>query len=361
MEPAWVEWVPEGMRHATILGIEGWQWVALVALLVASFVLGMGVRLVLGAALGLGRRIKKQEISVGSGRGIKRSITLATASLLWSAALPTLHLAEIPASVFHTVLTVVLVGSVTWLFAAVWEVACDVYEHRSAETLSRRATHLVLPLVRRFVRFVIFVIGGVSMVSSLGYDPSALIAGLGIGGVALALAAKDSVENLFGSLTIVMDMPFQVGDWIKIDKVDGVVEEINLRSTRVRTFDDSLITLPNSNLIKASVENMGARRVRRFRASLLVTGAVSDAQLEGFLAAGRKALSSIPTVRQADASLAAFDFADTGLRVQLTVYLEVATADEELRNREIVILALLKAAGENGVAIGGAVPPAVAS
>ncbi len=103
---------------------------------------------------------------------------------------------------------------------------------------------------------------------------------------------------------------------------------------------------------------MGARRVRRFRASLLVTGAVSDAQLEGFLTAGRRALAGIGTVRQADASLAAFDFADNGLRVQLTVYLEVATADEELRNREIVILALLKAAATNGVALGGAAPAA---
>lgn len=359
MEPAWVEWVPEGIRHATVLGIEGWQWVALVALLAASYVLGLAVRTVLGAVLGLGRRIRQQEISVGSGRGFKRSIALLTAALLWSAALPTLHLEENPAAFFHVALTVVVVGAVSWLLAGAWEMTCDIYAHRSAENLSRRATHLVLPLVRRFVRFVIFVIGGVFVVSSLGYDVSALVAGLGIGGVALALAAKDSVENLFGSLTIVLDMPFQVGDWIKIDKVDGVVEEINLRSTRVRTFDDSLVTLPNSNLIKASVENMGARRVRRFRASLLVSGAVGDAQLEGFLAAGRKALSAIGTVRQADASLVAFDFADNGLRVQLTVYLEVATADEELRNRELVILALLKAAGDNGVAIGGAVPPAV--
>jgi len=346
------------MRHASVLGIEGWQWIALGALMVASIGLGLIVRTVLGAVIGLRRRIKTQEISVGSGRGVKRSIALLTASLLWSAALPTLHLAQNPAAFFHTVLTIAVVGAVSWLVAAAWEVACDVYAHRSAENLSRRATHLVLPLVRRFVRFVIFVIGGVSVVSSLGYDVSALIAGLGIGGVALALAAKDSVENLFGSLTIVMDMPFQVGDWIKIEKVDGVVEEINLRSTRVRTFDDSLITLPNSNLIKASVENMGARRVRRFRASLLVTGAVSDAQLEGFLTAGRRALAGIGTVRQADASLAAFDFADNGLRVQLTVYLEVATADEELRNREIVILALLKAAATNGVALGGAAPAA---
>lgn len=351
-----MEWVPESIRHSEILGIEGWQWVALAALLATSYVLGLVLRTVIGALFGLSRRIRSQEISAGSGRGVRRSIALLSAALLWSAALPTLHLAPNPSKLFDTVLTIVVVGAISWLVAAAWEVACDVYSHRSAENLSRRATHLVLPLVRRFVRFVIFVIGGVSVVSSLGYDVSALIAGLGIGGVALALAAKDSVENLFGSLTIVMDMPFQVGDWIKIDKVDGVVEEINLRSTRVRTFDDSLITLPNSNLIKASVENMGARRVRRFRSSLLATGTVSGDRLEAFLGAGRKALAAMPKVRQADASLVAYDFTDTGLRIQLTVYLEVASADEELRCREEVILALLQAAAASGIALGGAPP-----
>lgn len=360
---AWVEWLPEGLRYAKLLGIEGWQWIGLAVLLAASFLLGMVLRTVLATLFGLTRRIRESQVSVASGRGVRRAIAWLTAGLLWATALPSLHLEGSVDSFLDTVLTVVIVGSFTWLVAAIWDVSCDVYAHRQSDVLSRRATHLVIPLVRRFVRFIVLTLGGVFLVSSLGYDVSALIAGLGIGGVALALAAKDSVENLFGSLTIVMDMPFQVGDWIKIGTVDGVVEEINLRSTRVRTFDDSLITLPNSNLIKASVENMGARRLRRFRSSLLLTGQNTAENLEQFLRAGRALLAANDKVRQADASLTINDFADNGLRVQLIVYLDVPTYAQELVERETIILGLIEAASAAGVAFQGlqlvqAVPPA---
>src|SRR5213075_891075 len=143
---------------------------------------------------------------------------------------------------------------------------CDYLIHRS-ESVDKRTERLLVPVTRKFVA-VIILIGGLLVEAWVlfgGQHGAEAIAGLGIGGLAVALAAKDSVENVFGSLTILFDMPFALGDWVKIDKVEGVVEEINLRSTRIRTFEDSLITLPNSNLIKASVENFGARRFRRQR------------------------------------------------------------------------------------------------
>lgn len=197
--------------------------------------------------------------------------------------------------------------------------------------------------------------------SAGGYGQGAAPSGGGFGGVALALAAKDSVENLFGSLTIVLDMPFAVGDWIKMDKIDGVVEEINLRSTRIRTFDDSLITLPNSNLIKASVENMGARRFRRFRSQILVSSINDSEAIRTFLDAGRAMLAANPKVRQSDASIRVNDISDAGLRIQVTAYLDVATAEEELEQRETLILGLVAASAQAGVNMGVAVPPAPAA
>src|SRR5205085_10627722 len=105
---------------------------------------------------------------------------------------------------------------------------------------------------------------------------------------------KDSVENVFGSLTILFDMPFALGDWVKIDKYEGIVEEINLRSTRIRTFEDSVITLPNSNLIKAAVENYGARRYRRQRFQIRVSYANRAENLDRFIASVRKYVDSVP-------------------------------------------------------------------
>ena len=86
---------------------------------------------------------------------------------------------------------------------------------------------------------------------------------LGLGGLAFALAAKDMVQNLFGSITVLLDRTFTVGDWIKVDDQEGSVEALGFRSTRIRTFYNSLVTVPNSKFITATVDNMGARRFRR--------------------------------------------------------------------------------------------------
>lgn len=90
-----------------------------------------------------------------------------------------------------------------------------------------------------------------------------LIAGLGIGGLAIALAAKDTAANLFGSAMIFMDRPFKIGDHILLDNKEGIVEEIGFRSTRIRTWEDSIVSIPNSVVANADIENMGVRRWRR--------------------------------------------------------------------------------------------------
>lgn len=145
------------------------------------------------------------------------------------------------------------------------------YSSRLAESsasLGHRGEKLLVPVLTNLLRFIVFCVCIVAALGILGVNVGGVIAGLGIGGIVVALAAKDSVENIFGSVTILFDMPFALGDWVVIDKIEGVVEEINLRSTRIRTFEDTLITLPNSNLIKASVENYGARRTRRIKFSV---------------------------------------------------------------------------------------------
>ena len=150
------------------------------------------------------------------------------------------------------------------LAMALWDAVCQAIVSRATDS-SVRAERLLVPVTRKLVRSVIVVAGFLVTLGAFGVNVGAVIAGLGIGGIALALAAKDSVENLFGSLTILFDMPFALQDWVRIDKVEGSVEQINLRSTRIRTAEDTLITLPNANLIRASVENFGARRFRRHR------------------------------------------------------------------------------------------------
>ncbi len=123
----------------------------------------------------------------------------------------------------------------------------------------------VVPFISKLLKAVLITLAGVLVISELGYDISGFIAGLGLGGLAFALAAQDTAANIFGGIIVLLDKPFTVGDWIVTPSVEGVVEEINLRSTRVRTFAQSLVVMPNSKLTNEPITNwskMGKRRVR---------------------------------------------------------------------------------------------------
>lgn len=123
----------------------------------------------------------------------------------------------------------------------------------------------VVSAAESIMRFLIVVFGMVFIADALGFDLTTMVAGLGITGLALALAAQDTISNIFGATTVLLDRPFQVGDWVVIGAVEGEVIEIGLRTTLIRTSLDTVITMPNANLSNTPVENWGKRRFRRWQ------------------------------------------------------------------------------------------------
>ncbi|MFA5527059.1 MAG: mechanosensitive ion channel family protein [Peptostreptococcales bacterium] len=122
----------------------------------------------------------------------------------------------------------------------------------------------VLPFLTNILKFIIGALATVLVISELGYDITGLITGLGLGGLVFALAAQDTASNIFGGLVIIFDKPFTIGDWIETPSVEGVVMDVTLRSTRIRTFADSVSIMPNSILAKEAIVNwsrMGKRRI----------------------------------------------------------------------------------------------------
>jgi MscS family membrane protein len=131
---------------------------------------------------------------------------------------------------------------------------------------------MLVPIVGKTLRLFIIVIGGIIIVQNLtGLKIGPLLASLGIGGLAVALAAKDSIANFFGTLTILFDKPFQVGQRITIDQHDGTVENVGFRSTRIRTLTGHLVTIPNEKLVNSSVENIGERPHIRWLTNIGIT------------------------------------------------------------------------------------------
>ncbi|MEA1944931.1 MAG: mechanosensitive ion channel family protein, partial [Euryarchaeota archaeon] len=137
----------------------------------------------------------------------------------------------------------------------------------------------LVPLLVKSLKVVVVTLAILSVLQNLGLNVTSLLAGLGIGGLALALAAQDTVSNIFGSLTVFSDRSFHIGDWVRIGDVEGTVEDVGLRSTRIRRFDQALVTVPNSRFIKSEIVNFTRMRKRRIKFNLGVSYKTSREQM----------------------------------------------------------------------------------
>jgi MscS family membrane protein len=185
--------------------------------------------------------------------------------------------------------------------------------------------------------------------TSLGLPTYSIVTGLGIGGAALALAARESLENFFGSIMIMADRPFRVGDWIVIKGNEGTVEDIGFRSTRIRTFYDSVISLPNAMAAKESIDNMGRRQYRRVRTTAQITYDTPPAEIQAFVNGIRQIIADHPHSRKDFFHVALNDFGPHSLDVLINFFLEVPDWGTELIERERILNEILELADTLGV------------
>jgi len=204
----------------------------------------------------------------------------------------------------------------------------------------------LVPLVRRGLKIVIVCVGVVFVLQNLDVDVGSLIAGLGIGGLAFALAAKDTVSHIFGSVTIFLDKPFQIGDWVVACGVEGIVEEVGFRSTRVRTFYNSVVTIPNGKFTDAVVDNYGLRQYRRCSITLGVEYQTSPDQIEAFCDGIRGIISTHPGTRKDYFEVHFSGFGNSALNIMLYFFFDVASWTDEMRSRHEVYLDILRLAEE---------------
>jgi len=253
-----------------------WQWMALPAVCAVAILLG----LLLGwlTQLVLSRFARRARLLVARTRGpLSASWTLAIL-YAWSRHLMLSLPAEIAVqSMLNTGLLVV----VFWGLLRAIDLGADLVE--SSSTLNNSSTRGFLPMLTRVAKFAVLSLLVITVLSSFGIPVTSLLAGLGVGGVALALAAQKTVENVFGAVSIGVDVPFRVGDTIKLDSTIGTVESIGLRSTRVRTLDRTVLTIPNGSLADSRIESYSARDGTRLRTSIGVEYGTTAAALKAIL------------------------------------------------------------------------------
>jgi len=206
------------------------------------------------------------------------------------------------------------------------------------------------PLMRQAMRVSVVAIGGILIIQNLGYSVSSLLAGLGVGGLAVALAAQDTVANLFGTFVMFTDRPFKVGDWVQFKDVDGDVEAIGFRSTKVRTWSKSLKVIPNKVLTSEIIENWSAMPKRRVKMTFGITYDSTPEQIEALIARIKTLLKTHPGVDQ-DYMLVNFTgFGSSQLDIFLYYFTATTVWAEYMEIRQDINLKIMKIVEELGLA-----------
>ncbi|MEN8006320.1 MAG: mechanosensitive ion channel family protein [Candidatus Krumholzibacteriota bacterium] len=239
---------------------------------------------------------------------------------------------------------------ITWTLFKLADAVTILLKELASKTDSKLDDQVV-PLLRKALKIFIGILGFILIAQNLGYSVSGLLAGLGIGGLALAMASKDTLANLFGSIMILIDRPFHVGDWITFPGGDGVVEEVGMRSTRVRTFAKTVVSIPNQALANATVENHSLMPKRRIKFTLGVTYESTVEQVTGLVARIEEYLKSNADIDQEFMLVKFTDFNESSL--DLFVYCFTVTTDwtKHLSVKQDVNLKIMSLVEEMGMGI----------
>jgi MscS family membrane protein len=251
-----------------------------------------------------------------------------------------LHFNESVDSFFANVFMILFILNVTWLIARVIDSLIEEYIVPIVTKSESDLDDQLLPILRKTVKAVLWIFGIVIALSNSGFDVAALIAGLGIGGLALALAAQDTVKNIFGGIMVFLDKPFKIKDRIKVNGMDGVVEEIGVRSTRLRTLEGRLITIPNGQFSDNAVENVSLEPTRKVNISLGLTYDTTPEQMENAMNIIKDIIKANSKVE--DDALVAFNtWGDFAMGIQVIYYISspdfIFSAQSEI-NLEILKL-----------------------
>ena len=194
--------------------------------------------------------------------------------------------------------SLVYVYSIFWIFLKVIDFIGLILNKR-AEATENKMDDQLIPFIIEIAKIITYIFALVIVMGNVfDVDITALATGLGIGGIALAMASKESLENLLGSFTIFFDQPFTVGDTVTVGTVTGTVEKVGFRSTRIRTFDKSLVTVPNKKMIDAELDNLGMRPVRRVKFNIGLTYETAPEQIKAIVADIQDMINQHPKTNQ---------------------------------------------------------------
>lgn len=343
------QYLPAWMLHESAFDTALWQWLALLLLTLIALVIGhVLARTFIRSLRPLVRRTQT-ELDDYLIESVRRPMQLLIALSAYRAGIVWIAPSYLLRTYLGRILTGLIYLAIAWVFVRLVDVAT---KKLLAAMSGRQRTSVasIMPLARRTLKVVAIVIAILATLSSWGYDTTALLAGLGVGGLAVALAAQKTIENLFGGIAVTSDKPVLVGDFCKYGEKVGVVEDIGLRSTRIRTLDRTVVTVPNGEFSSLQIENFGRRDKMWFHPLLQLRRDTTPEQLQALLPRLKQLLVDHPKIEPTP-RVRFLSIGPHSLDVEIFSYVMTPDYDEFLIVQEELLIRILQVIAEEGTGL----------
>jgi len=354
-----VQYVPSYFKYK-ILGLQLWQWLGLLLVILITYFLHILFKKILYQIL---KVLKKRFLAFPVEnfdeklKQFAHPLSYIFGIYVMMAMLPYLLLGQKVGNWMMAALEFALIVFWIFVFLKLINIFIAIFKHRAKKTENSLDDQLV-PILQNTLKSIVIIFGIFKFLIIMGADPKAILAGLSIGGLALGLAAQDTVKNLIGSIMIFIDKPFKIGDWISVNGIEGSVEEVGFRSSIIRAADTSVFKIPNSLVSEAAVNNKGKRIYRRYTTTLGVRYDTPPELIEIFVEGIKQLIELHPTTRNYSKftpynsvpyNVEFIDYADSSLNILLNVYFVTHDYAEEMHGRHVLLLGILELANSIGV------------
>lgn len=341
--------LPRWLVQNVFLGMPLWQWLALVAAVPLAIVLGWAIVLFLAIPRRLYLRLRHRP-NLHSYSHVSKPLLLCFSAIAHRIIASYFGLPLLPRFYYgRTIAVLVTIGFFWFLLRVAGVTMRRLRTH--AVAVGRSGTGTLMVLGERLLKALIVIVAILLILAIFGFNLTTVLAGLGIGGIAIALAAQKTLENLFGGISVLADEVIRVGDYCKFGDRSGTVEDISLRSTRVRTDDRTQLSIPNGAVATMNVENLSRRDKFLFNPTLSMRADTSPDQLRSLLAGIRRMLYEHPKVETSSTDIRFTGFGASALTLSLTAYIPTRDFGEFAGVREDLLLRIMDIVRSSGSAL----------
>ncbi|MAX66144.1 MAG: mechanosensitive ion channel protein MscS [Halobacteriovoraceae bacterium] len=339
-------YLPASIQNS-FLGYETWQWVGLFFILIIAFIIEKICKAIITTILNHTSKVVKSSSTEMLASAIRPLAKIIFVFVLMKL-IYFLDLDTKTHAVLNRLLYICLSLMTVWFAHKVIQFFSNYFKNK-ADFTETKFDDILVPLLTKTAFVVIYLFGALLVANSLTIDVTGIIAGLGIGGLAFAFAAKDTLANFFGSIMLVLDRPFDIGDIIVTGDIEGIVDEVGFRSTRIRTFNDSLITISNGELMNRPIDNIGKRRYRRLNTTLGLEYNTPPQKIEAFCEGIRQLILSYKWTRKDNFHVYFVNYGASALEIKVIVYWQTDEYSRELSEKHRLMIDILRLSQEIGV------------